>query len=130
MNAAWPLGVDLLEWKKAKAFYQMHRDNLGKFLSPTEAVFVQKSRKPHESLAMLLSAKEAVFKALGLSWMGISGFRNIQNLPGKTYFSFRLKGGLKKNISSKNLPVLSFAKSRRHVVATCHPREFMPCAGI
>ena len=130
MKAALPLGVDMLEWKKAKAFYRAHHENLSRFLNPTETVFVQTSRKPHESLAMLLSAKEAVFKALGVSWMGLSGFRSIQILPGKNNFSFRLKGALKKKLSAKNPAVLSFTNNRHHIIATCHPREKTSCAGI
>ena len=130
MNAAWPLGVDMLEWKKAKAFYDAHREKLARFLCPTEMVFVRTSRKPYKSLAMILSAKEAVFKTLGISWMGLSGFRCIQILPGKSRFSFRLKGDLQKKLSRKTLLEISFAKSRRHVVATCHLRKWIPCAGI
>ena len=129
MNAAWPLGVDMLEWKKAKAFYEEHREKLDSFLAPSEAAFVNRSLKPYESLALILSAKEAVFKALGISWMGLSGFRHIQILPGKTHFSFRLKGAFKKNFSGKDPLVLSFSRNRRHVVATCHLREQTLCAG-
>ena len=121
MTAAWPLGVDMLEWKKAKAFYKAHRGDLESFLAPTEAAFVHTSRRPYESLAMILSAKEAVFKALGISWMGLSGFRHIQILPGKSCFSFRLKGNFKKNFLHDAPLGISFAKSARHVVATCHP---------
>ena len=130
MNAAWPLGVDMLEWKKAKAFYETHRDSLGRFLCPTEASFVLTSRKPYESLAMILSAKEAVFKALGISWMGLSGFQKIRILPANGPFSFRLKGNFKKKISRKVPLEISFVKSRHHVVATCHPCGQTSCAGI
>jgi phosphopantetheine--protein transferase-like protein len=130
MNAAWPLGVDMLEWKKAEAFYKTHREDLDTFLSSTEAAFVQTSRKPYESLALILSAKEAVFKALGLSWMGLSGFRSIQIVPGKTGFSFRLKRGLQAKLPRKIPLELSFTKTRRHVVASCHPCKQVLCAGI
>ncbi len=138
MNAAWPLGVDVLEWKKARAFYRTHRKKLSTFLCPAETLYVESSRKPYESLAMLLSAKEAVFKSLGVSWMGISGFKHIRIRPGKKNFSFRLRG--KKSMQ------ISFAKSRCHVIACCHscervsPRSFTQfysiqnergsCAGI
>lgn len=120
MEAAWPLGVDLLEWKKAGAFYEAHREKLSRFLFPTEASFVLASKRPHESFAMILSAKEAVFKALGVSWMGLSGFRSIQILPEDGRFFFRLKGELKKSLPQVPLEI-SFTQSRRHVVATCHP---------
>ena len=129
MNALWPLGVDMLEWKKAKAFYKAHRKELADFLFPTEAVYVESSRKPYESFAMILSAKEAVFKALGVSWMGISGFGHIQILPGKNKYYFRLKGNLRKKISRKTPMEVSFTKSRHHVVATCHYSQQVPCAG-
>ena len=121
MNAVWPLGVDILEWKKAEAFYEAHREKLSRFLCPSEASFVLTSRKPYEALAMILSAKEAVFKTLGVSWMGLSGFQRIQILPGKSRFSFRLKGEFRKKLSRKEPLEISFVKNRHHVVATCHP---------
>ena len=134
MNAVWPLlvresvGVDMLEWKKARAFYKAHREKLATFLCPAETGYVQSSHRPYESLAMILSAKEAVFKAIGVSWMGISGFERIQILPGKNRFSFRLKGIFSKKFSRKNPLEISFTKHRLYVVAHCHPK--LPCAGI
>lgn len=134
MNAAWPLGVDMLEWKKARTFYKVHREKLTSFLCLEELTYVKSSIKPHESLAMILSAKEAVFKALDVPWMGISGFECIQILPSKKRFSFRLKRQFQKKIAWKIPLAISFVKNRFHVIAYCHPRtqalEPVPCAGI
>lgn len=121
MDAAWPLGVDMLEWKKAKSFFDAHRGNLDRFLCSTEASFVLSSPKPHESLALILSAKEAVFKSLGRPWMGPSGFQDIQIIPGEPHFSFRLTGQFRKKFPKRVPSGISFVKNRRHVVATCHP---------
>ena len=57
--------------------------------------------RPHERLAVLLAAKEAVFKTLRHPWMGIEGFRKISVKP--------LKKGLK----------ISFIKNKKYVVALC-----------
>lgn len=120
-NALWripasriPLGVDIVEWKKAKAFYETHRGRLGSFLTAQERRFVENGRKPYEALAMIFAAKEAVFKALGASWMGTDGFRRIKVRPvsSKT-FSYRPSRGKALRIT--------FKKSSRHVLACCAP---------
>ena len=129
MDSAFPLGVDILEWKKVSAFYGRHRDKLGTLLNPNELAYVKTSAEPQEAFALLLSAKEAVFKALGEPFMGISGFRDIQLFPRKE-FSFRLKGRLKKNPLARPSLKVSFKKTRHHVVATCHHRSWTPCVGI
>jgi phosphopantetheine--protein transferase-like protein len=107
-------GVDIVEWKKAKAFYETHHEKLGSFLSPEERRFVEKKHKPYEGLAMIFAAKGAVFKTLGLSWMGPEGFRRIQVRPvsSKKFYFLPTKG--------QKLVVL-FKKSRHHVVACCFP---------
>ena len=105
----YPIGVDILERKKASGFYHVHRDRLSALLHPGELAFVLGSRRPAEAFAQVFSAKEAVFKALGASWMGISGFRDIQLYP-KKQFSFRVKGALKKNHPQKILLQISFKK--------------------
>ena len=129
MSSTFPLGVDILEWKKAAAFYGNHRDRLGALFHPNELAFVRHSAKPKKAFALVFSAKEAVFKALGGSFMGISGFRDIQLFPKKN-FSFKLKGRLKKNSLLGPSLKVSFKKTRRHVVATCHPGSLTPCVGI
>ena len=129
MSSAFLLGVDILELKKAAVFYTRHRDRLGTLLNPNELDYVKTSAKPQEAFALLLSAKEAVFKALGESFMGISGFLDIQLFPQKE-FSFQLKGRLKKNSLAGPSLKVSFKKTRHHVVATCHHRSWTPCVGI
>ena len=128
MNPSYPLGVDILERKKALSFYRKHHQRLGELFCPAELAFMEASRKPAETFAMIFSAKEAVFKSLGASWMGPSGFRQIQILP-KENFSFRLTGGLKKNFSVKTPFRISFKKNRDYIVAACHPRSAIQCAG-
>ena len=114
------IGVDVLEWKKAGFFYGNHRDRLGTLLHPNELTFVKTSAKPPEAFALIFSAKEAVFKALGASFMGVSGFREIQLFPMKN-FSFRLSGRLRKNAPIGVPFRVSFKKTRYHVVASCAP---------
>ena len=114
----YPIGVDILEWKKAGGFYRQHRARLGSLLHPRELSFVKGSRRPPEAFAQLFSAKEAVFKALGASWLGVSGFRDIEIFPKKD-FSFRLKGTLKKNLPQRASLKISFEKKRRYIIAIC-----------
>ena len=128
MNPSYPLGVDILERKKALSFYRNHHQRLGELLCPAELALVEASRKPAETFALIFSAKEAVFKSLGAPWMGPSGFRQIRILPEKN-FSFRLSGELKKNFSLKTPFRVSFKKKRDYIVAACHPRSTTLCAG-
>ena len=128
MDRSYPLGVDILELKKAGDFYRRHGKALSGILHPNELRYVRSSKKPGESFALIFSAKEAVFKAIGASWMGTSGFREIQIFPKKD-FSIRLKGRLKKIRMRPSSLKLSFIKDRRHVVATCFSGNLSPCAG-
>ena len=105
----YPIGVDILEWKKASGFYWQHRARLAVLLHPGELAFVKKARQPTQAFAQVFSAKEAVFKAIGASWLGVSGFKNIEILPKKS-FSFRLKGALKKNFPRQRPLKISFKK--------------------
>ena len=123
MNLDWPLGVDVVEFKKAGRLYRSHKNRLGSFLSTPEISYVKKSARPEESLALLLAAKEAVFKSLPLSWMGPAGFGKIQILPKKNKkFSFRLKGDLKK-VSPRRPLELSYVKTADCVVMQCRPKR-------
>ena len=124
----YPIGVDILERKKVGGFYRAHRGRLSDLLHPGELAFVAGSRRPAEAFAQVFSAKEAVFKALGASWMGVSGFRDIQLYP-KKKFSFRLKGALKKNHPRKVSLRISFKRTRWHIIASCHPSSVTPCVG-
>ena len=61
------IGVDLIELKKAKAFYAAHRRRL--------PGFIRKSRNPVEALAFHLAKQEASFKASGKSDLRYSYFK-------------------------------------------------------
>lgn len=112
------LGVDLVEIQKAKDFYRAHRDRLKDWLAPEEISYIRESRKPYESLAVLLAAKEAVFKALSRPWMGPFGFGDIQIVPGKNKVSCRFRGPFEPFDGKKRF-TLSFYKDKRYVVALC-----------
>ena len=108
------IGVDIIELKKAERFYKTHREKLGEFLSLKEKKFVERGKTPHEALAMVLSAKEAVFKALDRPWMGPEGFRKIKVQPvHPKMFSFRF--------SKKTQMEIYFTKNSKRVVAFCVP---------
>ena len=100
------LGVDLVEYKKAKIFYTEHRNRLKNYFDKSELSFIQKSLKPYEALALLLAAKEAVFKSGDLAWMGPEGFRKIRIIS-------------RKNQRLSFHPSLSFLKSKDYVIAEC-----------
>ena len=67
MASNFSLGVDLIELRRAKAFYLAHRGRL--------PVFIRKSKRPVETLAFYLAKKEAAFKASGKSRFQFSYFR-------------------------------------------------------
>ena len=110
-----PLGVDLIELKRAKRFYRTYKNRLGSFFSDTEIGVIQRSKKPHESFAILLAAKEAAFKALPQPGVGIAAFRNIEILP-------KLKGELTlkfKKTKRKESIKFSVLKNTRVVIVQC-----------
>ncbi|MEI8344703.1 MAG: 4'-phosphopantetheinyl transferase superfamily protein [Candidatus Omnitrophota bacterium] len=117
--ASGVLGVDLVEFERAGEFYRSNKNCLGDFLSRSEKRFVDGSSRPHEALALLLAAKEAVFKALDLPWMGTEGFKAIRigMRPGALKASFRLGAGLSGRLDRKVPRVLFFKKTNRFVVA-------------
>jgi phosphopantetheine--protein transferase-like protein len=109
------LGVDLIELKKAKSFYRACKKRLSSFFSDTEIGYIRRSKKPHESFAILLAAKEAAFKALSQPGVGIAAFRNIEILP-------RLKGKLTlrfKQTRRRKSIKFSVLKNRRVVIVQC-----------
>ena len=122
------LGVDIVEYKKARVFYSHHQNRLKTYFNKEEVLLIQKGQKPYETLALLLAAKEAVFKSSGLAWMGTDGFRKIRILSQKnSQLSFRLRGNFKKSFMRRPVSALSFVKSRDYVIAECRSA---PCAGI
>ena len=99
------IGVDLIEMKKIKAFYRLHRDRLSSFLKPYEMNLVRRSLSPERTLAEILAATESLYKA-GSRGKRRSGFENIRLTPAL----------LKEKIL--------FIKNKRFVVALVKP-----CAG-
>ncbi len=76
-----PLGVDLVEMKKTKTFYRLHRSRLNSFLSRYEMGLVRKSKKPVRALAEILAAKEALYKALKTDGRRSGGFETLHLTP-------------------------------------------------
>jgi phosphopantetheine--protein transferase-like protein len=112
------VGVDIVEIKKAAAFYRRHKKRLKQLFTETEMIFILKNPAPN--LAIVLAAKEAVYKALPAEagTMGPSGFKNIRISPerGKK-LSFRLAGAY---ASVRPRPsALSAERYRHFVVARC-----------
>lgn len=89
MKISRPLGVDILEREKARSFYRLHKDRLSQILLPSELAYLKKVKNKTDKLAEILAAKEAVFKALGGSWMGLSGFKKIRLSIDRTSGAFR-----------------------------------------
>jgi len=126
------LGVDLVEIAKAKSFYKAHAGCLNRYFSEEEISFIAENPESCRKLAMLLAAKEAVFKSLdSVSWMGTSGFKDIRMVAHddkNLLFSVPGKFGKKK---------VSFLKNKRYVVAVHHqnvggrpPKMEVACVGI
>lgn len=127
------LGVDVVEYRKARLFYVRHKNRLGEYFGKNEVAMIRKSHKPYESLALLLAAKEAVFKSSALPWMGAGGFRKIQILSQRSNrLSFRLKGNFKKGFARRPAPMLSYLKGKDFVIAECRSsasKDRPECAG-
>lgn len=97
------LGVDLVEYRKAREFYKNHQNRLESFFNSKEIRFISRHRSPYKNLAKLLAAKEAAFKAGHEPWMGTEGFKNIQILSSSRKRNFKIR----------------FVNSKDHVVALC-----------
>ena len=111
MKPSFPLGVDILEWKKAGDFYRLHQQRLSDWLTADEKKFVAGRQKPHEGFAMIFAAKEAASKALGLRAAGPEALRRIRLKPRNSRkFSVLKHASLEVTVS----------RHRRHVVACCH----------
>lgn len=114
MKPSFLLGVDILEWKKARAFYRIHKDRLGQWLSDAERAFVESRPKPHEAFATIFAAKEAAFKAIGAAAVGPEALRRIRLEP-KAAGRFVVLGRGKLEVTIR--------RHRNHVVACCHPSK-------
>lgn len=114
--SSFPLGVDLIEIREAKNFYRTHKNHLASLFSDKEIRFIQMSKKPHESLGILLAAKEAAFKALPQKEIGIAGFRGIEILPAANG-RLRLKSNEK--IRNKKSVEFSVLKNKKLVMVQC-----------
>ncbi len=101
----------MIETKKAKALFKNYRDSLSDFLTPNEISHLEKSPKPETLFAVMLAAKEAVFKARRRSWMGLSGFQEIE-----TYFPSVDKGQVRLSGESKNAFEFYYLQDRRYTV--------------
>lgn len=130
-----------MEFQTAKSLYRLHGRRLETLFSREEISYIQKDKaasllsrhvgrgsgtpralqKPYERLAVLLAAKEAVFKALSPAWMGISGFQDIQIFPQSNHrLAARLKGSFSRlNKKQKNLEISLLKKHRNYVVVGC-----------
>lgn len=71
------IGVDIVSLPRVARFLKDHSDRLDRIFTVRERKLLAGRRSRVEPVARLLSAKEAIFKALGGSWMGIEGFRMI-----------------------------------------------------
>ncbi len=78
-----------MEREKVRSFYRLHKDRLSQILLPAELAHIKKVKNKTDTLAEMLAAKEAVFKALGGSWMGLSGFKKINLSVDKTTGTLR-----------------------------------------
>ena len=104
MKPSSPLGVDILEWKKARSFYQRHRGRLERWLTPVERRFIDNKDKPHEAFAMIFAAREAAFKALG---------KDCRIVP---------LSGTRFGVAGRAKLEVTVSRHRRHVVACCRSK--------
>ena len=118
-----PLGIDLVELKKARRFYLSSRRDLENYFTPGEVRFMRKHHRPHEALAEILAGKEALFKALPASGrMGFEGLRTIRIVPKKTHWDFRVP---RSSAAFLKKTRLSIHRHKHYVVALVQP-----CVGI
>lgn len=91
------IGVDLVEYARARRLWRSGRQRLRRVLSARQYQKVSRSAHPEKALAEILAAQEAVFKASGGWWMGPEGFGKYSVPKGR----------------------ITFRRTRRYVVATC-----------
>ena len=73
------MGIDLVSIPRMRKFVKLHGKKAAELLDPSFSSH-SKGVASVKRLARLFAAKEAVFKALGRSWMGFEGFRDIKVL--------------------------------------------------
>lgn len=120
---SFPIGVDLVEIKKAKLFFERHRANLRSLFSKREIRYIKTNKKPYEKLALLLAAREAVFKALlkKARTPSLSAFYDIRIIPNKSLSCVvREKTGAWK--APKEKLKLLCHKTDRYVIVECRGR--------
>ena len=92
------VGIDLVNLPRIHKFLKTHsRARLSRLLAPSEQ---RKFRKKISStdFAKIFTAKEAYFKTLGESWLGLEGFASmeVRVLPGERFAVRLVDGRLKK----------------------------------
>jgi phosphopantetheine--protein transferase-like protein len=114
------LGIDLVEFKKAKTFYGSHQTNLRTFFTRGEINQIRRNKNPHKKLAVILAAKEAVFKAISPDgkWLG---FTDITILAGPQR-DVRFRLGRRFHPTSRRLGwKLECIQKKDFVIASCRP---------
>src|SRR3989338_6033986 len=85
------IGIDLLSLSRARRLIRSHNRRIREsLLTPGEQKDFLGKQLPAVEFAKKFTAKEAFFKALGISWMGVEGFGQIEvkSLPNS---QFRVK---------------------------------------
>lgn len=116
------LGVDIVELKKARKFYDRHKERLATYFSGQEIAYVNKGQKKYQRLALVMAAKEAVFKALNAPALTpMEVFNNIEIIPLKNKtFTFRLATPWRRIIKNNSGVKLKFYKKKHFVIAICY----------
>ena len=72
------LGVDVMALSRAGKFLKGNRaKTLQRLLTPSERKQIGRKKLTPLLFSKFFTAKEAFFKALGASWMGLAGFRSL-----------------------------------------------------
>lgn len=117
------LGVDLVEFEKAEFFYQTHQHDLSRIFNPKEVLFIRNHRKPSIAVAMILGAKEALYKAGCSRQPGLLEFNTLQTIPGTKKINYKIKLTNQRKSKACLKPVLSFIRKKRFIVVQCVPES-------
>lgn len=71
------VGVDLVEIDRAASLVRRHPEGVERFLTPSEAKLLRRSRNRPLAFALLFAAKEAASKSVGQSLSGLGMFRDF-----------------------------------------------------